>query len=62
MNKEKQVSNDNIYEPHTPARPMEVIIDDNGTPWLCDRGVDPERDLAAQGCWNCGEIAFTRDD
>jgi hypothetical protein len=62
MNKEMQASNDSQYVPHTPARPMKVIIDDKGTPWLCDKGVDPEGSLAEQGCWNCGEIAFTRND
>ena len=33
------------------TRPMKVIIDDKGNPWICDCDVDPSDDLAAQGCW-----------
>lgn len=63
MNKnEDQASNDSHYEPHTPARPMKVVMDREGTPWLCDEGVDPMGNLSKQGCWNCGEVAFTRND
>jgi len=47
---------------HTSARPMEVVKDDRGDWWLCDEGVDTRRDLEGQGCWGCGERAFTRND
>ena len=44
------------------ARPMKVVIDEKGEPWICDSDVDPSRDLAEQGCWQCGDMAFTRND
>lgn len=49
---------------HKPARVMEIVRDKNGDSWLCDKGVDPERDLITQGCWQCGgtEMPFTRND
>ena len=47
---------------HKPARPMEVIKDKENELWLCDKGVDPEKSLREQGCWNCGEMPFIRDD
>ena len=43
---------------HKPARPMKFFKDDNGCGWLCDKEVDPEGDLEAQGCWRCSEMAF----
>jgi hypothetical protein len=49
-------------EAHEPARPMKVVTDRDGNPWLCDADVDEDKDLAAQGCWRCSEIAFTRND
>jgi hypothetical protein len=49
-----------IYHPS--ARPMEVIKDDQGVFWLCDKGVDTHHNLSEQGCWRCGDLAFTRDD
>ena len=49
-----------IYHPS--ARPMEVVKARQGDWWLCDKGVDVRRDLEQQGCWRCGEHAFTRDD
>jgi hypothetical protein len=47
---------------HNPARPMKVVTDRNGTMWLCDREVDEKKALKEQGCWQCGDLAFTRDD
>jgi len=47
--------------PHEPARPMKTVVDGNGCNWLCDVGIDESGDLAAQGCWRCSEMAFTRD-
>jgi hypothetical protein len=49
-------------ENHHAARPMEVIFDSHGEPWICDAGVDPARDPISQGCWACGDLAFTRND
>ena len=47
---------------HKPARPMKVVADRHGTRWLCDKSVDEDKDLEVQGCWRCGDLAFTRDD
>jgi len=53
-----------IYEvdPNHPARPMVVVFDTDGNHWLCDKGVHPNGDLASQGCWQCGDFQFTRQD
>ncbi|MGC8763213.1 MAG: hypothetical protein ACP5VN_06205 [Acidobacteriota bacterium] len=48
--------------PHVAARPMKVVMDEKGCPWLCDADVNPHEDLASQGCWRCSEVAFTRND
>ena len=53
---------ENHMAPHQAARPMEVVKDEDGDLWLCDKGVDTHKDLRAQGCWRCGEVAFTRND
>ena len=47
---------------HHAARPMKVIPDRSGEYWICDQNVDPSGDLAEQGCWRCGDLAFTADD
>ena len=49
-------------EPHRAARPMRVVVDDNGDRWICDADVDDNSDLPNQGCWSCGSLAFTRSD
>jgi hypothetical protein len=46
--------------PHKPARPMKVVVDKDGCPWLCDLNVDDSSDLQAQGCWRCADVPFTR--
>lgn len=43
---------------HKPARPMKFFKDKDGCGWLCDKDVDPDGDLAAQGCWRCDEVTF----
>ena len=56
---------DTVYvgtEAHKAARPMKVVVTEDGCTWLCDENVDENRDLRAQGCWSCGEVPFTRDD
>jgi hypothetical protein len=49
-------------EPHRAARPMKVVVADDGCTWLCDADVDEDGDLGKQGCWRCGDLPFTRDD
>ncbi len=43
---------------HKPARPMRFIRDKQGNGWLCDKDVDMDGDLEAQGCWRCEDMAF----
>ncbi|MFC2171415.1 hypothetical protein ACFLU6_02140 [Acidobacteriota bacterium] len=62
MEKEKERKEQIHFTPHKPARPMKVIKDDEGELWLCDDDVDRKKDLRGQGCLNCGEIPFTRND
>jgi hypothetical protein len=47
---------------HRAARPMKIVTDDQGEAWICDAHVIPNRDLETQGCWNCREVSFTRND
>jgi len=42
------------------ARPMHVVTDTAGNPWLCDAGSVPVGDLPGHGCWDCGTLNFTR--
>jgi hypothetical protein len=49
-------------EAHHAARPMEVIPDKFGEYWLCDAHADRQGDLAGQGCWRCGDLAFLPTD
>jgi hypothetical protein len=49
-------------EAHHAARPMKVVVAEDGCTWLCDAGVDEQKDLKAQGCWSCAEVPFTRND
>lgn len=44
------------------ARPMKVIVDDSGCPWLCDAKANPREDLKSQGCWRCSDVTITTDD
>jgi hypothetical protein len=43
---------------HKPARPLNYFKDQAGVGWLCDKNIDPDGDLRAQGCWRCDEMAF----
>ena len=43
---------------HKPARPLKFFKDGKGNGWLCDKDIDPDGDLRAQGCWRCDEMAF----
>jgi len=51
-----------VIESHRAARPMKVLTDADGEPWICDSDVDPSGDLEKQGCWRCRDIPFTRND
>ena len=51
-----------VEESHHAARPMKVIQDKSKENWICDDDVDPSGNPAEQGCWRCGDLAFTRDD
>ena len=56
MNKEAETTAKT--ESHKPARPLMFVRDKNGDGWLCDKDIDLGRDLEAQGCWRCEEMAF----
>jgi hypothetical protein len=43
---------------HRPARPLKFFRDSRGIGWLCDKDIDPDGDLVAQGCWRCEDMAF----
>jgi hypothetical protein len=51
-----------VEESHHAARPMKVIPDKSGECWICDEDADPSGDLAEEGCWRCGDLAFTPTD
>jgi hypothetical protein len=44
------------------ARGMKTFKDANGNVWLCDRGVDPNKDFESQGCWRIDQMPFDRND
>jgi hypothetical protein len=44
------------------SRPMKVLVDDQGDPWICDCDVDPSKDLAQQGCWQVKEEESIRTE
>jgi hypothetical protein len=43
---------------HRPIRPLKFFRDAAGNGWLCDKDIDPDLDLEAQGCWRCEDMAF----
>jgi hypothetical protein len=43
---------------HKPARPLKYFKDKEGYGWLCDKDINPDKGLRAQGCWRCDEMAF----
>lgn len=43
------------------ARPMKVVVDDQGFEWLCDKNVDSNGSFAGQGCWRTDQMAFDRN-
>jgi len=46
------------YEPDYTGRFLEFVKDKDGNGWLCDKGIDHDGDLRAQGCWRCDEVTF----
>jgi hypothetical protein len=45
---------------HPSARPMQVLVDDDGVLYLCDEDIDPNRPFKDQACWTCDQVLFTR--
>lgn len=43
---------------HIPARPIKYFKDKDDYGWLCDKDINPDSDLKAQGCLRCDEMAF----
>ncbi|MBW1806683.1 MAG: hypothetical protein JRJ87_00725 [Deltaproteobacteria bacterium] len=43
---------------HKPARPLKFFKDKEGNGWLCDKYINFDGDLEAQGCWRCEDMAF----
>jgi hypothetical protein len=43
---------------HIAARPLKYFKDKDGYGWLCDKNINPDRDLRKQGCWRCDEMVF----
>ena len=41
------------------SRPLKVVVDSKGNPWICDCQVDPSKDLAEQGCWQLTDEGST---
>jgi hypothetical protein len=54
----KHESKRNLTLAHKAARPLRYFKDKDGYGWLCDKDVDPKKDLREQGCWRCDEMAF----
>ena len=44
------------------SRPMKIVMNGKGNPWICDQDVDPFRDLAEQGCWQLREEGSSGND
>ena len=57
---EKPIHGRGVFHPG--GRPMQVFKDEYGELWLCDKGINPKLGYLRQGCWRCGDLAFTRND
>jgi hypothetical protein len=44
------------------ARPLKFHVDNTGSWWLCDKGINATGGFASQGCWNYAEMPFDRND
>lgn len=58
MENEKRVEDYTYLYKHSASRPLKYCKDKDGYGWLCDKDVDPDKDLKEQGCWRCDEMAF----
>ncbi len=48
---------------HRPSsRPMETVVDNSGSYWICDSGVDKNGNLSAQGCVNFDDMPLKPED
>ena len=43
-------------------RPMKVVVDGKGNPWICDCEADPSKDLEEQGCWQLRKESATQGE
>jgi hypothetical protein len=43
-------------------RPLKVIVNGKGEPWICNNDVEPSKDLAEQGCWQFSDEGSSRND
>jgi hypothetical protein len=60
MEKAKEINSEDYTElyGHKPFRPLKYFKDKKGFGWLCDKKIDPHKDLRKQGCWRCDEMMF----
>ena len=58
IKKEQMPEYSEYYEPDYSGRSLEYVEDKDGNGWLCDKGVDRDGDLKAQGCWRCDNVTF----
>jgi hypothetical protein len=58
MKRERMPEEVTHFEPDYSGRPLVFVKDKDGNGWLCDKGVDPTKDLREQGCWRCDEVTF----
>ena len=52
-------SGNGIFKPS--ARPISIQIGNDGEYWLCDDGVDPNKDFREQGCVGHSDGCFLLD-
>jgi len=62
VNSQKKTLEESGISVLKPARPMQILLDEQGESWICDLIVDPGEDFRSQGCIPCGELTFTRND
>jgi len=60
MSKHDAKVGNGIHRPS--ARPIETVVDSHGNYWVCDRGVDVNGDLSAQGCVNFDDMPLKPED
>ena len=50
-----------LNDPARDSRPLKVVVDSKGNPWICPRDVNASRDLDEQGCWQVREEDISRN-